>query len=183
LWFILPTLVTDLQTKVRDATSALEKEFGKDHEELQKTVRDTIRNLAPDVLPDLKEKIAFLDREEIEPPFVVHLGAGHDLRIDALKEDGMEEDCATKGFPSGAHGAIVRVMIASQKNGDGAIFQTTDSKGKSTDNGITNYNQNWVGGIFFCPFYKEQRFKWRLVDPGNHPIKDVQCIGKIIGSY
>jgi hypothetical protein len=52
-------------------------------------------------------------------------------------------------------------------------------------NGFTNYTNQWVGGVVFCPLTKERAVKWQMMsnDSQIKSTQNVVSIGTLIGWF
>jgi hypothetical protein len=145
-----------------------------------------------------KAQLNFFPSGKIPPRFVVRNGADHDRDRGNKPEPyeqfsdpkGITVDCSAFGVPNTAHGAVVKVLLGGndKTKSHSAYFVVADPQGGfSGDFGknwqLANYNPIWIGGIAFCPFFEDQKFKYKLCAEDANPSNEVGCQAAVIGWY
>jgi hypothetical protein len=152
-------------------------------------------------------------------PFAYHWGNIRpdvvDERIKGMTKEGVVVDC-NGTVPNQARGAIVHVMVARRSpapvsflpgsqwetltTSPGATFVAADSLGHFYEKNLRGYQANsfsnsastWIGGLVFCPFYEEKKFKYLLESgtfsgqpygPEIIPDPSVGCIATVVGWF
>jgi hypothetical protein len=121
----------------------------------------------------------------------IHLFLGHEcvaLWSHSTGSGGNHITDVSAYVPATAKGAVIRVIVNS--NSDGASsFVCADRNGNYSNlahysqNGFTNYSGTWVGGVVFCPFYKDKAFKWKMVSNNADPSPVASSYGSLIGWF
>ena len=99
--------------------------------------------------------------------------------------DGMIHDFS-EIVPDRAKGVILKVIIRS--NAGTGSFVCADDNGAFPSgphyihNGVTNYTNNWVGGVVFCPLKENRTITWRTQD-NQGAAKTVNSIASILGWF